>query len=104
MEVVDWEQLVNVGADRLMTFGTEWLLKLLIIGPCETVKFVIVKVCCRVEICHLGADSLSSVTITCTLALDVEAMAQFVCVQSVEFIMCEGGFLFFPFDDFCLSF
>jgi hypothetical protein len=63
---------------------------MLIIRPCETVKFAIVKVCCRVEICNLGADSSSSVTITCTLALDVEAMAQFVCVQSVEFIMCEG--------------
>jgi hypothetical protein len=26
--VVDWEQLVNVGADRLVNFGAEWLLKL----------------------------------------------------------------------------
>jgi hypothetical protein len=63
----------------------------LIAGPCETVKFAIVKVCCRVEICRLGADSSSSVTITGTPALDVEVMAQFVCVQSVEFPMREGG-------------
>jgi hypothetical protein len=77
---------------------------MLIIGPCETVKFAVVKVCCREEICRLGADSSYSVKITGTLALDVEAMAQFVCVQSVECPMCEWGFLFFPFDDFFLSF
>ena len=74
----------------------------LITGPCETVKFAVVKVCCRVEICRLGADSSSSVTITGTPALNVEAMAQFVCVQSVEFPMREGGFLFLPFDN-CLG-
>ena len=49
---------------------------------------------------RLGADSSSSVTITGTPALDVEAMAQFVCVQSVEFPMREGGFMFLLFDDF----
>jgi hypothetical protein len=27
---------------------------MLITGPCEIVKFVVVKVCCRVEICVLG--------------------------------------------------
>ena len=75
---------------------------MLITGPCETVKFAVVKVCCRVEICRLGADSSSSVTITGTPALNVEAIAQFVCVQSVEFLMREGWFLFLPFDD-CLG-
>jgi hypothetical protein len=39
-----------------------------------------------VEICRLGADSSPSVTITGTPDFDVEAMAQFVCVQSVEYI------------------
>jgi hypothetical protein len=42
------------------------------------------------------------VTITGTPALNVEAMAQFVCVQSVEFPMREGWFLFLLFDD-CLG-
>ena len=64
---------------------------MLITGPCETVKFSFVKVCCRVEICRLGADSSPSVTITGTPDFDVEAMAQFVCVQSVEYPMREGG-------------
>ena len=62
----------------------------LITGPCETVKFAVVKVCCRVEMCRLGANSSSSVITTGTPALDVEAMAQFVCVQSVELPMREG--------------
>jgi hypothetical protein len=45
-----------------------------------------------IEQSRLGADSSSSVTITGTPALNVEAMAQFVCVQSVEFPMREGWF------------